>query len=141
MGAIKDYRDLETWQVAMEAVTTTYCLTGRFPKSEVYGLSAQMRRCAVSVPSNVAEGNARGGRAGLNHLGIALGSYAELDTQLEVAVRLTYITREIAGELQGFIERGRRLLHGLRRAKRQQLGLAIVGKVTLVLGMVGLMSW
>jgi four helix bundle protein len=140
MDAIKDHRDLETWQLAMDAVTATYRLTRNFPKSEAYGLSAQMRRCAVSVPSNVAEGNARPGRAGLNHLGIASGSYAELDTQLEVAVRLAYLTREVASELQSLIDSGRRLLHGLRRSKRQQLGLAIAGKATLILGIVGLMS-
>ena len=140
MGAIKDHRDLETWQVAMDAVTTTYRLTSTFPRSETYGLSAQMRRCAVSVPSNVAEGNARGGRAGINHLGIALGSYAELDTQLEAAVRLSYLTREIASELQDFIDSGRRLLHGLRRSKQQHLGVELAGKALLILGLVGLMS-
>jgi four helix bundle protein len=140
MSAIKDHRDLETWQVAMEAVTATYRLTNAFPKSEMYGLSAQMRRCAVSVPSNVAEGNARGGRAGINHLGIALGSYAELDTQLEVAVRLSYLSREVASELQSFIDSGRRLLHGLRRSKEQHLGVELAGKTLLVLGLIGLMS-
>jgi four helix bundle protein len=140
MGAIKDHRDLETWQVAMDAVTATYRITSSFPRSETYGLSAQMRRAAVSVPSNVAEGNARSGKAGVNHLGIALGSYAELDTQLEVAVRLSYLPREIAGELQNLIDSGRRLLHGLRRSKRQRLGIELVGKATLLLGLVGLMS-
>lgn len=59
MGEIKDYRDLEAWQVAMDAVMKTYALTTGFPKFETYGLSGQMRRAAVSVPSNIAEGQAR----------------------------------------------------------------------------------
>ena len=124
----------------MDAVVATYRLTARFPKSETYGLCAQMRRSAVSVPSNVAEGNAREGRAGINHLGIGLGSYAELDTQLEVAVRLSYLTREIASDLQSLIDSGRRLLHGLRRSKRQRLGIEMAGKAMLILLFVGLLS-
>ena len=140
MSQIKDHRDLETWRVGMDAVVMTYQLTANFPRSETYGLSAQMRRCSVSVPSNVAEGNAREGRAGINHLGIALGSYAELDTQLEAAVRLSYVTREIASDLQGLIDSGRRLLHGLRRSKRQRLTLAVAGKATLIIGFVTMMS-
>ena len=122
--SVKDHRDLETWQVGMEVVVVTYRITASFPKTETYGLSAQMRRSAVSVPSNVAEGNAREGRAAINHLGIALGSYAELDTQLEAAVRLSYLTREIAAELQSLIDTGRRLLHGLRRSKRERIALS-----------------
>jgi four helix bundle protein len=140
MGEIKDHRDLETWQVGMEAVMATYRLTTAFPRSETYGLTAQMRRCAISVPSNVAEGHARGGRAGINHLGIALGSYAELDTQLEASVRLAYLTREIAADLQRLIDSGRRLAHGLRRAKLRRLGVEVTAKATLVLALVGLFS-
>jgi four helix bundle protein len=124
----------------MDVVVETYRLTGAFPKSETYGLSAQMRRAAVSVPSNVAEGHAREGRAGVNHLGIALGSYAELDTQLEAAVRLAYLTRDIARDLQALIDSGRRLAHGLRRSKRNRLALAVAGKATLILWFVGMLS-
>jgi four helix bundle protein len=89
------------WQVAMDAVMKTYALTTGFPKSETYGLSGQMRRAAVSVPSNIAEGQARRATgAFLNHLGIALGSLAELDTQLEVSFRLGYASFTNEG-LQG----------------------------------------
>jgi len=100
----------------------TYVLTAGFPKSETYGLSAQMRRAAVSVPSNIAEGQARRAiRACVNHLGIALGSYAELDTQLEVSLRLGYTIPSEARDLKQCIDSGRRLLHGLRRAQQRRL--------------------
>jgi four helix bundle protein len=112
MGEIRDHRDLEAWRVGMDAVLETYKLSADFPKTETYGLTAQMRRAAVSVPSNIAEGQARKSRAGINHLSIALGSFAELDTQLEVAVRLSYVSVSRAGDLQRLIASGRRLLQG-----------------------------
>lgn len=92
MTEIRSHRDLEVWRIGMEAVLETYRLSAEFPKSETYGLTSQMRRAAVSVPSNIAEGQARTFRAGINHLSIALGSLAELDTQLEVALRLAYVS-------------------------------------------------
>jgi four helix bundle protein len=105
MSEIRDHRDLEAWQVGMDVVLKTYALSAAFPKSEMYGLSAQMRRAAVSVPSNIAEGQARRTiRACLNHLGIALGSYAELDTQLEVSRRLAYAIPAEAEDLQRCID-------------------------------------
>jgi four helix bundle protein len=109
----------------MDAVEETYKVSADFPRTETYGLIAQMRRAAVSVPSNIAEGQARKLRAGLNHLNIALGSFAELDTQLELAVRLNYLSRTQAESLQKLIDSGRRLLHGLRRAKRRHLALSL----------------
>ncbi len=111
----------------MAVVLETYRLSADFPKTETYGLTAQMRRAAVSVPSNIAEGQARKFRAGLNHLSIALGSLAELDTQLEVAVRLGYLTDARARDLKNLIGSGRRLVHGLRRAKRRHLSLSLGG--------------
>ena len=133
MSEIKDHRDLEAWQVAMDAVMKTYDVTADFPKTEMFGLSSQMRRAAVSGPSNIAEGQAKFGRAGLNHLTIALGSFAELDTQLEVAVRRSYVGPEQAVPLKNLIDSSRRLLHGLRRARRRRLGLSIAGPALLVL--------
>jgi four helix bundle protein len=140
MGEIKDHRDLEAWQVAMDAVTVTYKLSVDFPRSETYGLCSQMRRAAVSVPSNIAEGQARSGRAALNHISIALGSFAELDTQLEVAVRLAYLARPRAADLQTLIDSGRRLLFGLRRAKRAHLAASLAAKTGLLLCAVFLLS-
>ena len=133
MNTIRDHRDLEAWQVAMDAVVETYKLSADFPKAETYGLTSQIRRAAVSVPSNIGEGQARQPRAALNHLGIALGSFAELDTQLEVAIRLSYVSSDGAAELQKLVGSGRRLLHGLRRAKRRRLGLTLAGPTALLL--------
>jgi four helix bundle protein len=133
MNEIRDHRDLEAWQVAMDVVTQTYKLSASFPRTEIYGLSSQMRRAAVSAPSNIAEGQARMARACVNHLGIALGSLAELDTQLEVAVRLGYTIGVAARDLKQRIDSSRRLIHGLRRAKRRQL-VGTVGAVGTLFG-------
>jgi len=85
---IQSYRDLSVWQKAMTLAERIYSVTDGLPKSEAYGLTSQMRRAAVSIPSNIAEGKAISGRAYLRHLRIALGSEAELQTQIELAVRL-----------------------------------------------------
>ena len=86
MAGVKRFRDLEIWQKGVELVTLVYEVTARFPESESYGLSAQMRRCAVSVPSNVAEGFRRGHHKEFRQfLHIALGSLAELETQVVIA--------------------------------------------------------
>jgi four helix bundle protein len=133
MSDIKSFRDLEAWQVAMELVVRTYTVSNAFPRSELYGLTAQLRRAAVSVPSNIAEGQARGGRAGLNHISIAIGSLAELDTQLEAAQRLAYVTAPQLVNVRPLLESSRRLLYGLRRAKRLGLGLSVAGPACVVL--------
>ena len=133
MSEIKDHKGLEAWKVAMDAVMETYELSGDFPKAEIYGLASQMRRAAVSVPSNVAEGYVRGGRAEINQLSIALGSIAELDTQLEVARRRAYVSSDRAAHLQELIVSTRRLVNGLRRARRLKLGISVVAPVGLLL--------
>jgi four helix bundle protein len=118
----------------MIAVVLTYRLSMAFPADERFGLSAQMRRAAVLVPSNIAEGQARKSpRAFIHYIGVALGSLAELDTQLDVAIRLQYISAEAAGELQGAIESGRRLLFGLRRAQKRRLALSLGGSTAVLL--------
>ncbi len=87
----RGHKDLRAWQSAMLLVEDIYRLTSTFPKEEMFGLVSQMRRAAVSVPSNLAEGAARNGTKELVHfLGIATGSLAELDTQLELVARLNY---------------------------------------------------
>ena len=89
----RNHRTLRVWQSAIELVDDVYRATSRFPKDEVYGLTSQMRRSAVSVPSNIAEGCARGGTKELLHfLNIAGGSLSELDTQVEIACRQGYIS-------------------------------------------------
>jgi len=94
---VKSYRDLEVWRLGLELVETIYRCTSEFPKSEIYGLAAQMRRAAVSIPSNIAEGQARSSsKEFLHFLSFSLGSLAELETQLELTYRLGYPTTEIS---------------------------------------------
>jgi four helix bundle protein len=116
----------------MDAVLETYDVTSAFPRYEIYGLTGQIRRAAVSVPSNIAEGHARSGRAGLNHIAIAIGSLAELDTQLEVGLRLSYASRDRAAHLLQTIVSVRRLLYGLRRARRMRLGISVAAPACLI---------
>ena len=86
------HKDLKAWQESMDLVITIYKLTTKFPNEEKYGLTSQLRRASVSIPSNIAEGSARkGNKEFLQFLYIALGSLAELDTQLEIAQRLEFM--------------------------------------------------
>ncbi|MGE5803762.1 MAG: four helix bundle protein [Gemmatimonadota bacterium] len=116
---IRDYRDLELWQKAMDLVVETYRITKCFPGEERYGLIAQLRRAAVSIPSNIAEGRGRSGLGSfLYHLSVANGSLVELETQYIIAERLGYLNRSTAGaglEKSGEV---RRLLAGMVRALR-----------------------
>lgn len=92
---IHSYNELIVWQKAMELVVAIYKLTDLFPKTEMYGLISQMRRCAVSIPSNIAEGRRRGTRKDYRQfLLIAYGSGAELETQIEIAKRLLFGNRQ-----------------------------------------------
>jgi four helix bundle protein len=87
---IQGYKDLFVWQKAMELVTSIYEVTALFPDSEKFGLISQMRRCAVSIPSNIAEGRYRGTKKDFRQfLIISFGSGAELETQILIAKRLT----------------------------------------------------
>jgi len=93
--AIRSYRDLNVWKASMELVCDIYEVTRNFPDSERYGLTSQMRRSAVSVPSNIAEGWSRNSaRSFISYLNIATGSMSELLTQLEIARRINYISDE-----------------------------------------------
>lgn len=86
---IESYKELKVWQRAMELVCAMYELTEQFPDKEVYGLTSQMRRAAISIPSNIAEGRLRGTRKEFVYfLRIAYGSGGELETQIEIAKRL-----------------------------------------------------
>jgi len=87
------YRELTVWQKAMVLVEEVYKLTETFPQSEQYGLTNQLRRAAVSIPSNIAEGNSRNSlQEYARFLSIARGSKSEVETQLEIGVRLNYIS-------------------------------------------------
>jgi four helix bundle protein len=124
--AVRSYRDLDTWQVGMDVVEQAYRLTALLPDSERFGLSSQMRRAAVSIPSNVAESHGRGlVRGCLYFLSVSIGSTAELDTQLEAARRLRFVSAEDTESLQRSIDRVRQLLYGLRREKERQLAVPL----------------
>ncbi len=98
--ALKSYRDLAVWQKAMDLVIAAYRLTDAFPPEERFGLVGQLRRSAVSVPANIAEGYGRKHRGDyLRHLSIARGSLAELETHVTIGVRLEFIAREKAAEV------------------------------------------
>ena len=87
----KPHERLDAWKVSMELVKGVYVLTGDFPRDERFGLTQQMRRAAVSIPSNLAEGSGRNhAREYLQFIGIARGSLAELETQLQLAIMLGY---------------------------------------------------
>jgi len=86
---IKSYKDLIVWQKAMSLVIEVYKLTENFPKTEIFGLTGQMRRCSISIPSNIAEGRGRGTKKDfVNFLRMSLGSTNELETQIEMSKRL-----------------------------------------------------
>ncbi|MCI7799698.1 MAG: four helix bundle protein [Spirochaetia bacterium] len=88
----ENYQKLEVWKKSMDLVEKVYQLVKKLPKEEMYALSDQMRRAAVSIPSNIAEGQARGIKEFIQFLKIARGSRAELETQLLICVRLNYLT-------------------------------------------------
>ena len=84
------HKSLAVWQRAMDLAEKIYCLSGQFPKNEIYGLTSQIRRAAVSIPSNIAEGYGRGGKDYARFVNIAYGSVLEVETQLMLAQRLNY---------------------------------------------------
>jgi four helix bundle protein len=134
MGEIKTFRDLHAWQVGMETVVLTYEVTAHFPPDERFGLTSQMRRASVSIPSNVAEGQAvRAARWSLRHVVIAIGSATELETQLEAAIRLQFVSRDRGRALASSIDRLQKLLYGMRREKERRLGLSVAGVGTIAL--------
>ena len=117
---IKSYRDLLVWQKAMDLVVASYQLAKKLPNDELYCLINQIRRAAVSVPANIAEGHGRR-RLGdyLHHLSIASGSLTELETHLHIAVRLKYLeSAEIESAWDMAMEVGR-MLSGLIEKLRQ----------------------
>ena len=95
MNKIKTFRDLKVWQKGIELVKEVYSITKKFPSDELYGLISQMRRSAVSIPSNIAEGFRRKyAKEHKQFLNIALGSCAELETQVVIARDLNYLNTE-----------------------------------------------
>jgi four helix bundle protein len=113
------YRDLKIWQAAMEMVRDVYRLTREFPREETYGLTIQLRRAAVSIPSNIAEGKGRSSDKELLHfLSNAKGSLFEVETQVMIAESLGYLTHSQGEGLLSQTAQLGRLLNGLMKAFR-----------------------
>jgi len=114
---MKTHKDLEVWKKSIEMVTKIYSLTRNFPKEELYGLTNQMRRAAVSVPSNIAEGAGRNSNKELmQFLFIASGSLAELETQIIIANNLGYLNNEQKVEIIQQISNIFKMLSGLKQS-------------------------
>jgi four helix bundle protein len=100
MTNVKTYRDLIVWQKSMKLVTDIYTATRSFPADELYTLTSQLRRCAISIPSNIAECYGRNSTLDYKRfLQIAVGSIFELQTQVEIASNLKYLSSEMVGDL------------------------------------------
>ncbi len=111
---IKSFRDLDVWKLGMEIVTEVYELTKSLPKEEAYGLVSQMRRAAISIASNIAEGfNRYHNKEYKQFLYIALGSCAELETQVEVCRLLAYIDQETRDKLIDQFDHEGRMINNL----------------------------
>lgn len=112
----RPHRKLDVWKKSMEFVRDIYQTTEQFPNAEIYGLTSQMRRAAVSIPSNLAEGAARKGiKEFKQYLNIAQGSISELDTQIELASMLKYIDKNLYDELMENLTTISKMLYGLSR--------------------------
>jgi four helix bundle protein len=118
----ESYRDLVAWQRAMSLVTQIYRATESFPRKEIYGLTNQLRRAAVSVPSNIAEGKGRRSKKEYaQFLFRARGSLFEVETQLEIACNLEYIAAEAYAQLKDHMTAVARVLSGLIATIEKQI--------------------
>jgi four helix bundle protein len=114
---IRDFKDLIVWQKAMELVAEVYLLAKKLPKEELFALSDQIRRSAISVPSNIAEGQGRNSVKEFNHfLAIAKGSKAELETQLLLCVKINYLTNSEIETAINLIQEIGKMLNSLQKS-------------------------
>ncbi len=119
---IRSHRDLKVWQLGREIAELVYQLTMTFPDEEKFGLVSQLRRAAVSVPANIAEGNAREStKEYLRFLSISIGSLAEIETFLELATRFHFGNSQTITQLDSLIGEERRMLRGLQRSLKSKL--------------------
>jgi four helix bundle protein len=111
------YRGLLVWKRSMALVTDTYKIVSAFPKEEMYGISSQIKRAAISVPSNIAEGQGRNStKEFIYHLSVAYGSLMELETQLQIAVNLEFVENDAADSLFLTTAEIGRMINGLSRS-------------------------
>ena len=119
-NAVKSFHDLVAWQQAMELVTEIYRVSQKFPKEEMFGLTSQIRRAAVSIPSNIAEGRGKSSTGEFQHfLYHARGSLAEVETQLLIAINLGYLEKAGVSHITELIVRVGKILHGLLSALKK----------------------
>ena len=117
MGAIKSFKDIVAWQKAFELGALAHRLTRAFPAHEVYGLTSQMRRGAIAIASNIAEGYGRGGRADyVRFLKIARGAIYEIDTQLMFSLEFGYLTEREYAPAKSLLDEAERVLAALIRS-------------------------
>ena len=115
-----DYKELEAWRLSMDLVEAVYKLTTSFPKEELFGLTSQMRRASISIPSNIAEGASRAGsKEFLQFLHIARGSASELETQLLLAERIGYLAS--LDDVMATLISVKRLVNGLIRSLKERI--------------------
>ncbi len=120
--SISRFRELKAWQLGMDLAERVYLLTDSFPKSETYGITSQIRRSAVSIPSNLAEGNGRDStKEFLHFIAIAVGSICELETQLLLSQRLKYINMSDLETVLALLTETRRTIRGLQKALKSKI--------------------
>ena len=119
---LRSYQDLKVWQLGVEISIAIYRLTENFPQRELYGLTSQLRRAAVSIPSKIAEGHTRGQTKDLlRFLSISRGSLAELETQLIIAERLDYVQTEQIARVRAMLDEESQMIAGLQRSLTSKL--------------------
>ncbi|SRR6266851_254652 len=119
--AIRHYQELIVWQKAMDLVVFTYKITAGFPREELFGLSLQLRRAAISIPSNIAEGQGRNTTKDFLHfLAVARGSLQEVETQMVISERLAYTSAQTSGAFFELSSEVGRLISGLRNSLKKK---------------------
>ena len=119
--SVSRFRELKAWQLGMDLAERVYLITDSFPKSEIYGLTSQIRRCAVSVPSNLAEGHGRtSAKEFLQFIAISFGSICELETQILLSHRLKYISSQDSDTVLALPIETSKTIRGLQKAIKER---------------------
>lgn len=114
---MKTHKDLDVWKYSIDLVTDIYKVTDDFPKTEIYGLTSQIRRSAISIPSNIAEGAGRNSKKEFSHfLSISLGSLTELETQLIIAINLRFLSIDDHKNIEESLVKIRKMIIGLKKS-------------------------
>ena len=119
---LNNCRELKVWQASMELAQQIYRLTTNFPKEETYGLVSQIRRAAVSIPSNIAEGHTREStKEFLHHISVSLGSFAELETQFILSGKLGYVEAQTVDSILLKLDEAGKMLRGFQKSLKSKL--------------------